>query len=69
LGKVAKQRLNHFQTQTARVVGTAGDDFWYSSMKSPPYLQPVPHPARTLHENKQQKTPAKEDEVLNNSYL
>jgi len=33
LGKVAKQRLNHFQTQTARVVGAAGDDFWYPSMK------------------------------------
>jgi hypothetical protein len=26
-GKVAKQRANHFQPQTARVVGTAGDDF------------------------------------------
>jgi len=50
--KVAKQRVNHFRPQTVRVVGAAGDDFWYPSMKSPPYLQPVPFPARTLDELK-----------------
>jgi hypothetical protein len=59
--EVAKQRANHFQPQTVRVVGAAGDDFWYPSMKSPPYLQPVPYPARNLHERKkhtrQTKTP------------
>jgi len=48
--EVAKQRANHFYPEAARVVGAAGNDFWYSSMKRPPYLQPVPHPARTLHE-------------------
>ena len=52
LDKVAKQRLNHFQTQTARVVGTAGDDFWYPSMKSPLHLQPEPSSARNLDERK-----------------
>jgi hypothetical protein len=50
--EVAKQRANHFQPQTARVVGAAGNDFWYPSMKSPPYLQSVPSPARTLDEQK-----------------
>ena len=50
--KVAKQRANHFRPQTARVAGTAGDDFWYPSMKSPPYLQSVPFPARTPDERK-----------------
>jgi hypothetical protein len=48
--EVAKQRVNHFRPQTVRVVGAAGDDFWYPSMKSPPYLQPVPFPARTPDE-------------------
>jgi hypothetical protein len=41
-----------FQTKTARVVGAAGDDFWYPSMKSPPHLQSVPFPARTPDERK-----------------
>jgi hypothetical protein len=50
--EVAKQRVNHFRPQTVRVVGAAGDDFWYPSMKSPPYLQPVPYPARTPDERK-----------------
>jgi hypothetical protein len=50
--EVAKQRANHFDSQTARVVGAAGDDFWYPSMKSPPYLQPVPSPARSPHERR-----------------
>jgi hypothetical protein len=45
-----KRSREIFQTKTARVVGAAGDDFWYPSMKSPPYLQPVPYPARTLDE-------------------
>jgi hypothetical protein len=66
--EVAKQRVNYFRPQTVRVVGAAGDDFWYPSMKSPPYLQPVPYPARNLHErkNKTQKTnknPATKDGV------
>jgi hypothetical protein len=45
-----KRSRETFQTKTARVVGAAGDDFWYPSMKSPPYLRPVPYPARTLDE-------------------
>jgi hypothetical protein len=72
--EVAKQRANHFRPQTARVVGAAGDDFWYPSMKSPPYLQSVPFPARTSDERKlltnnrtkqrrQTKTPATQDGV------
>jgi hypothetical protein len=45
-----KRSRETFQTKTARVVGAAGDDFWYPSMKSPPYLQSVPFPARTPDE-------------------
>ena len=48
--KVAAQRANQFEPQTARVMGTAGDDFWYS-MKNPPYPSPVPSPARALHDH------------------
>jgi hypothetical protein len=47
-----KRSRETFQTKTARVVGAAGDDFWYPSMKSPPYLQSVPFPARTPDERK-----------------
>jgi hypothetical protein len=47
-----KRSRETFQAKTARVVGAAGDDFWYPSMKSPPYLQPVPFPARALDERK-----------------
>jgi uncharacterized SAM-binding protein YcdF (DUF218 family) len=54
-----KRAREKFQTKTAWVVGAAGNDFWYPSMKSPPHRQPVPYPARTLNERKmrKQKTP------------
>jgi hypothetical protein len=50
--EVAPQRASRFKPQTARVVGAAGNDFWYSSMKRPPHLPPVPYPARNLDERK-----------------
>jgi uncharacterized SAM-binding protein YcdF (DUF218 family) len=69
LGASAKRKRARetLQTKIAWVVGAAGNDFWYPSMKRPPHRQPVPQPAKNLHAQKL-KTPP-QTTGLKSSYL